>query len=363
MLGEDKHQEGLKLLEQGQSEEAVRLFAVALEQEPSSERWNDWAAGQMACGHTDKAEEGFRRALSIDAADGQASVNLGVLLAGLGRETEAVPFLKAAAEKIGEPQRAVAQEVLANCSRKVAAEALAQSQAVFKNLVSELEESWPAALAGKASEVARPLPLWDEDAEFDGLCRDIEHITLDRVRCYILYQFAKQASALPGNVAEVGVYKGGSARILSQTIASRAQKKVVHLFDTFAGMPATDASVDFHSAGDFADTSLQAVQSDLRDCHNVRFYQGFFPDTGGAVKNRKFCLAHVDVDIYSSVRDCCLFFYPRMVSRGIILFDDYGFNSCPGARKAVDEFFGSKREKPFYLPTGQCFVVKECASR
>jgi O-methyltransferase len=42
-----------------------------------------------------------------------------------------------------------------------------------------------------------------------------------------------------------------------------------------------------------------------------------------------------------------------------MLFDDYGFDSCPGARKAVDEFFANKPEKPFYLPSEQRFVVCE----
>jgi len=43
----------------------------------------------------------------------------------------------------------------------------------------------------------------------------------------------------------------------------------------------------------------------------------------------------------------------------VMLFDDYGFPTCPGARKAVDEFFSDKPEVPFYLPTGQCLVVRK----
>ncbi len=41
-----------------------------------------------------------------------------------------------------------------------------------------------------------------------------------------------------------------------------------------------------------------------------------------------------------------------------MVFDDYGFPSCPGARKAVDEFFSDKEEFPLYLPSGQCFIVR-----
>ena len=70
-----------------------------------------------------------------------------------------------------------------------------------------------------------------------------------------------------------------------------------------------------------------------------------------------YCFVHVDADIYRSVCDCCAFFYPRLVQGGMMLFDDYGFATCPGVRKAVDEFFADKSHKPLYLPTGQALVI------
>jgi hypothetical protein len=52
-----------------------------------------------------------------------------------------------------------------------------------------------------------------------------------------------------------------------------------------------------------------------------------------------------------------------MVKDGIMIFDDYGFDTCHGARQAVDEFFADKPEHAFYLPSGQCFVVRERGSK
>jgi len=212
-----------------------------------------------------------------------------------------------------------------------------------------------ATLRRSRRQAMLPLPLWDQDRRFNEIMQTIQHTLVDRSRCYILYQVARQTSHLAGEVAEVGVYKGGTAKLLAQT----SLQKTVHLFDTFAGMPATDASLDSHRTGDFDDTSLAAVRDHLQECGNVRFYEGLFPSTAGPIEEVRFSLVHVDADIYDSVRACCHFFYPRMGKDGVLIFDDYGFPTCPGARKAVDEFFSDKPEVPFYLPTGQCLVVRK----
>ena len=39
-----------------------------------------------------------------------------------------------------------------------------------------------------------------------------------------------------------------------------------------------------------------------------------------------------------------------------MVFDDYGFPTCPGAKAAVDEFFHGRKEVPLVLPTGQAVV-------
>ena len=123
-------------------------------------------------------------------------------------------------------------------------------------------------------------------------------------------------------------------------------------------MPETNPDRDLLRKGAFADTSLESVKKFLEDSDNVCFYRGLFPATSGPIVDKRFSFVHIDVDIYKSVLDCCEFFYSRMAVGGIMVFDDYGFLSCPGAKAAVDEFFHGKLEHPCYLPTGQSFVVK-----
>ncbi len=201
------------------------------------------------------------------------------------------------------------------------------------------------------------LPLWEDDDYFNDLKRQtIGYTLVDKPQCYMIYQFAKHVAGLPGDVAEVGVYKGGTARLLAKVLEST--DKTIHLFDTFSGMPPSDTTKDIHKAGDFSDTSLDSVKAYLRDCKNVRFYQGSFPGTSKLGVEKAFCLVHIDVDIYRSSMDCCEFFYPRMEKGGVMIFDDYGIPDCPGIKMAVDEFFSGKLENPCYLPTGQCVVIR-----
>ncbi|MBF0331749.1 MAG: class I SAM-dependent methyltransferase [Candidatus Omnitrophica bacterium] len=228
---------------------------------------------------------------------------------------------------------------------------------ILKVIIKKFFAFFHISVSRICTDKPNPIHLWEEDGAFKNEMKLIEKSTLvDKYCCFMLYQFVKHVATLPGDVAEIGVYKGGTAKLLARGF--EPFKKRVHLFDTFAGMPSTDSVKDIHKAGDFNDTSLKSVQKFLQDNKNVSFYQGIFPSTSQPIVNKTFCLVHIDVDIYKSVRDCCVFFYPRMDRGGMMVFDDYGALTCPGAKMAVDEFFADKPEKPFYLPTGQCVVAR-----
>lgn len=201
---------------------------------------------------------------------------------------------------------------------------------------------------------------WRGYGEFKEYYRAAEpHTLVSEERCYVLYTLAQQALALDGEFWECGVFKGGTAILLARLLSEKANGRAVnlHLFDTFSGMPETDAQKDRHRAGDFNDTSLAAVQRRVGAAHTASFHPGRIPQTFAGMENSRIALAHVDVDIYQAVRDCCDFIYPRLLPGGFMIFDDYGFPSCPGARQAVDEFFSGKPEVPWVLPTGQAVVI------
>jgi hypothetical protein len=168
-----------------------------------------------------------------------------------------------------------------------------------------------------------------------------------------VFHFAAAATKLAGDFAEVGVYRGGSAKIICEVKGQRP----LHLFDTFEGLPSTGEYDWSFEASQYAE-SLAEVKGYLEEGKypNVFFYKGLFPETAKSVENKTFALVHLDVDLLSSTIDALKFFYPRMQKAGIILSHD--FSTALGVRKAFHDYFADKPEPVFELGTSQCFAVK-----
>ena len=170
---------------------------------------------------------------------------------------------------------------------------------------------------------------------------------------FTVYSLARSQSALAGEMAEVGVYQGVSARLISMASGSRP----LHLFDTFAGLPAPDADENVRMRKGHYAASLASVQSFLKDRPNVSYHPGLFPDTAQPCDERRFSFVHLDVDLKSSTLACLAFFYPRMVPGGVILSHDYSY--LDGVRDAFAEFLSGRSERPIELATSQAMVVKQ----
>ena len=150
-----------------------------------------------------------------------------------------------------------------------------------------------------------------------------------------LRELALKIKDFDGVVVEVGVFRGGSGKVLKDTLPDDQ----IYLFDTFEGMPQENEFDNLHKRGDFADTSYEEVCKLFADSPNVSVYKGCFPQENSDIlfdKQVKFL--HLDVDIYQSHVDCLEFFHDKMVSGGIIVFDDYNAPTCLGAKKAIDEY-------------------------
>lgn len=168
----------------------------------------------------------------------------------------------------------------------------------------------------------------------------------------LLYNIVKKQNRYEGCMAEVGVYKGVSAKILCE---AKAANKELYLFDTFKGLPKTDKIDKGFKEGLFS-TDISNIKSKLSDYKNINIITGLFPkDTGKHVTDKNFCFVHLDVDLYRSTKDCLEFFYPRLIKGGIILSHDYHIS---GVKKAIDIFLKDKPEQLVKLPMSQCYIEK-----
>jgi O-methyltransferase len=222
--------------------------------------------------------------------------------------------------------------------------------------------TWLAARGGSVPDAHLYLPNyspWEGDPAFEELYQKARpHTVCNRQHCFILWKTLQQALHLPGEFLECGVFRGGTALLEAATLQQHQQTRPLRLFDTFAGMPEVRSDLDRYQPGDFSRTSVDFVRKLLAPYPFVSLHPGFIPDSFAGLPIEKIAWAHIDVDIYQSVRDCIDYIYPRLVPGGIMVFDDYGFPSCPGARRAVDEAFASLPEIPLCLLTAQCLVIK-----
>lgn len=165
------------------------------------------------------------------------------------------------------------------------------------------------------------------------------------------------SQGLDGDVIECGVYKGGSSFLLAKKLKELNSDKKLYALDTFEGHPYDDeknmpkelldeaynGELPEKMVGTLNDVNLDEIKKCFAEekLDNTVFMKGLFEDGFKLILDKKFCFAHVDADSYLSVKQCIEFLKDRIVTNGIILFDDYNHPAYKGCNKAVDSSLGS----------------------
>jgi O-methyltransferase len=167
---------------------------------------------------------------------------------------------------------------------------------------------------------------------------------------------------IEGDIAELGVYRGSSARLIHHYLPERK----LYLFDTFKGFDERDVKAEANATGrkaeaiEFSQTGVERAMANIAPQNdNVQPFPGYFPESAPPfLSQRKFALVHLDADLYEPMLAGLKYFYDKVVPGGYILAHDY--NSWPGARKAVQQFFSDKAEIPIPMPdkSGSALILK-----
>lgn len=201
--------------------------------------------------------------------------------------------------------------------------------------------------------------IWLEDKDFfDFYEKYVGKSYRSADRKFFIRSLLSLVDELPGDTAECGVFNGASSWLICSKFKNT--NKVHHAFDSFEGLSLPlDIDGVYWQAGDLKSREDIAKINLGEYKDQIKIYKGWIPETFKNVSSEKFCFVHIDVDLYQPTFDSLCFFYPKMVTGGLILCDDYGFTTCPGAKKAFDEFMEDKAEKIINVPTGQAFVIKK----
>jgi len=192
-----------------------------------------------------------------------------------------------------------------------------------------------------------------------GTLTDVDMVRRDAL---ILLLRSVIERGVPGDFAELGVWKGHTAKL----IHDYAPERPLHLFDTFSGFDEEDVAVEKNAtqrrekAGLFNDTSVDGVLAHINSANdNIRVYPGRFPDSFPAdLGDRDFAFVNLDVDLFEPTRAGLEVLFNRLSSGGVMVIHD--FNAWQGVRRAVDEFFAERPETVIPLPDkcGSAAIVK-----
>ncbi len=194
-------------------------------------------------------------------------------------------------------------------------------------------------------------------------------------RFYTLYQGAQQIlkNNVSGDFAECGSKHGHSAYILADIIKSSSQvARKLWIFDSFEG--GLSDKTDKDRSTDLGDTTVRKTKNQkdrfsssydhvknlFKDMGFVEIIKGWIPQSlDCAAKERRYALAHIDVDLYEPTKAAIEFFYDRMDEGAMIIVDDYGSKTFPGCQSAVDEFLETHTHSFFLVShTLGCVIIK-----
>jgi|KBSMisStandDraft_5_1062788.scaffolds.fasta_scaffold117566_2 O-methyltransferase len=232
----------------------------------------------------------------------------------------------------------------------------AAKDAEFLRQAREYEYYWREAF--KRIDIRQLVPFGEIA---DRVIRDGRtYLNVDRL--YTIWQAVESLPPSARAVAEVGVYRGGSAWFMADALRRSGREMPFYVCDTFQGHVEVDDSVDgVHRPGvQFTRVKAEKVAKYLREFPFIRMQVGDIRETAPAFAGESaFGLVHLDVDVYPITRFCLDFFGPRVVPGGMMVMDDYGTTTCEGVKRAVDEFTASNPGfRVMHLLTGQAVVTR-----
>lgn len=211
-----------------------------------------------------------------------------------------------------------------------------------------------AIASGRGSIVAPLSSEWQRERRIITETRSRTQLLLTDPAALHILTCARAAARVSGAMAEAGVFKGGSARLICEDKGDAP----LHLFDVFEtlqqGSGPEGADVRRHFGP--VHGRLAEVRQLLAPYSNVHVHAGLFPETSRGLEDLRFSFVHLDLDLPTPTAAALEFFHPRLVAGGILVGDDY---SHPDVRGCFESYFAGRPDTLLELPWSQVMVVRQ----
>jgi transketolase len=192
---------------------------------------------------------------------------------------------------------------------------------------------------------------------FDELYASLNTIGQTFEEAANLAKITATTNILNGDIAEVGVYAGDTAKVIENYNNNRN----IYLFDTFEGLKDCSPEDGTYLENGFFEYDYELVKNKFKLNSKVFITKGYFPESGKEILSGKtFSMVHLDVDTYQSTLNSLIYFYDKVEKNGFIVVHDYINNpQTTGVTLAVNEFFTGKDEVVNTVGTTQAIILKK----
>ena len=168
------------------------------------------------------------------------------------------------------------------------------------------------------------------------------------------------------NFVECGVGEGFSSFFALREISANKNidgNYLMHFYDSWDAMRDKDLDVNEKSKiGSYSNLDINIIKKNLFEFkNNIVYHVGFIPESFKVEPKSPDSIVYLHIDLNSAkaTLETLHFFYPILISGGIILFDDYGWMEYGETKKIIDEFLQDKPGLLQKLPTGQAIFYKK----
>lgn len=151
---------------------------------------------------------------------------------------------------------------------------------------------------------------------------------------------------IPGSVVEIGCNTGLTACFMQ---VAMERKRELHVYDSFEGMPhrtsEDDGTWGWVQSGVLAVSEQSVLDTFAKwDEPPPVIHKGWFRNTLHDQLPDQIAYAHLDGDLYESIKVSLEKTYPRLPAGAVCVVDDWAMDMMPGCKKACADFFQDKPE-------------------